>query len=78
MPTVPAPDALLDLAPPGPVAAARVFSAEVVTQAVLDDERLAALRADGPTPWAFSFRHSFAAGAAAGAIVDPRELCPAG
>ena len=41
------------------------------------EQRLAALRADGPTPWAFSFRHSFAAGAAGGAIVDPRELCPA-
>jgi diguanylate cyclase (GGDEF)-like protein len=45
MPTVPAPDALLDLAPPGPVAAARVLSAEEVTQAVLDEARLAALRA---------------------------------
>jgi diguanylate cyclase (GGDEF)-like protein len=57
MPTVPAPDALLDLAPPDPVASARVLSAEEVTHAVLDEERLAALRAtdllDSPDEEAF-------------------------
>jgi hypothetical protein len=42
------------------------------------EQRLAALRADGPTPRAFSFRHSFAADPVGGVIVDPRELCPAG
>lgn len=47
------------------------------------EQRLAALRADGPTPQVFTFRESFAppaeGQARAGAVaIDPRELCPAG
>ena len=53
------------------------------------EERLEALRADGPTPRAFTFRQSYPPPVAEGeggegphadavAIVDPRELCPAG
>ena len=46
------------------------------------EERLAALRAEGPTPRAFTFRQSFAPqtpdGGASPAVLDPRELCPAG
>ena len=51
---------------------------KVCRRVVVDPDFLAALRADGPTPRAFSFRHSFAPDAARGVIVDPRELCPAG
>jgi len=47
------------------------------------EQRLAARRADGPTPAAFSFRESFAPPLHDGhgdgqADVDPRALCPAG
>jgi hypothetical protein len=53
------------------------------------EERLEALRADGPTPRAFTFRQSYPPPVTEGeggegphadavAIVDPRELCPAG
>jgi Domain of unknown function (DUF3291) len=52
------------------------------------DERLAALRADGPTPRAFTFRESFAPpvdsgdgtadGDAPVRSTDTRPLCPAG
>ena len=45
MPTVPAPNGLLDLAPSDPDAFARVPSAEEVAKAVLDEGRLTALRA---------------------------------
>jgi hypothetical protein len=47
------------------------------------EQRLAALRADGPSPWAFTFRASFGApvggdDGAGSARLDLRELCPAG
>jgi hypothetical protein len=44
------------------------------------EERLALLRAVGPSPDAFTFRRHFPppAGNAVGAVDDDRELCPAG
>jgi hypothetical protein len=43
------------------------------------EERLDALRAEGPTPYAFTFRRAFAPPGGDGAPrVDDGELCPAG
>lgn len=44
-------------------------------------ERLQALRAEGPTPYAFTFKHRFPAPDMPGAsrsVIDDREFCPAG